>query len=254
MSTPFYSEDTEIRRLNEKGLEKFAMDVWGQQPNGEPPYEILHDDEYSEVVIFPNGNSRQIDPDATFSSGKEMVDLLDSAFGNKVEIAEIIEDGGMWAWLTLLYYDSLRAGGPGNWKSAAQPRFIPSGTGFRYYRHMMSGRYAVWKMYGSDAMIFLHGEANIGGEIGEQMISTSPIVTSHSVVKALNTLYYDPSGSKGFKKGAAGKGGGSARRFRTVFWQLYETYDLRTMGVETILSLLPAEFDRFQPETTGDNE
>jgi hypothetical protein len=246
--------EVEIRRLNEKGLEKFAMDVWGHQPNGEPPYDILHDDEYSEVVIFSNSNSRKIDSDVIFRSGIEMVNLLDSAFGKNVELTDVIEDEGMWAWLALLYYGNLRAGGPGNWKKAAQPRFIPSGAGLRYYRHMISGRYAVWKMYGSDAMVFLHGEANIGGEIGEQIISTSPIVTSHSVVKALNTLYYDPSKSKGFKKGVGGKGGGSARRFRTVFWQLYETYDLRTMDSETILSLLPNEFDRFQPETVGDGE
>ena len=61
--------DVEIRRLKEKGLEKFAMDVWGQQPNGEPPYGILQDDEYSEVVTFSNGKSRKIDSNATFSSG-----------------------------------------------------------------------------------------------------------------------------------------------------------------------------------------
>ena len=247
--------DVEIRRLNEKGLEKFAMDVWGQQPNGEPPYEILQDDEYSEVVIFSNGNSRKIDSDATFSSGKEMVDLLDSAFGNKADLVDIIDEDGMWAWLSLQYYNCLRNGGPGNWKAAAIQRFIPSGGGFRYYRHMISGRYAVWKMYGTDAMIFLHGEANIGGEIGEQIISTSPIVTAPSVVKALNTLYYDPSNSKGFKTGAAGKGGGSARRFRTIFWQLYATYDLRSMDAKTILSLLPDEFDKFQSEeTVGDGK
>ena len=244
----------EIRRLNEKGLEKFAKDVWGQQPNGEPPSHILQDDEYSEIVIFSNGNHRKIDPNASFNSGKEMVDLLDSAFGNNVKLSEITEDGGMWAWLALLYYQYLREGEPGNWKGAAIQRFIPSEGALRYYRHMISGRYAVWRMYGTDAMIFLHGEAHVGGEIGEQIISTSPIVTAPSVVKALNTLYYDPTNSKGFKKGAAGKGGGSARRFRTIFWQLYETYDLRTMDSETILSLLPDEFDRFQPETVGDDE
>ena len=246
--------DVEIRRLNEKGLEKFAMDVWGQQPNGEPPYEILHDNEYSEVVIFSNGNSRQIDSDATFSSGKEMVDLLDSAFGNNVELLEIIDDGGMWAWFSLQFYESLRAGEPGNWKPAALQRFIPSGGSLRYYRHLVSARYAVWKMYGSDAMIFLHGEAKKWGDINEQLLSTSPIVTAQSVVKAINTLYYDPDNSKGTKKGAGGKDAGTSRRFRTVFWQLYETYDLRTMDSETILSLLPAEFDRFQPETAGDKE
>ena len=243
-----------IRRLNEKGLEKFAMDVWGQQPNGEPPYDILNDDEYSEVVIFSNGKSRNIDSDATFSSCMEMVDLLDSAFGNKVELAEITGDSGMWAWLSLQYYGCLRKGQPGNWKGAAVHRFIPSGDSLRYYRHLISSRYAVWKMYGSDAMIFLHGEAKEWGEISEQLLSASQIVTSSSVVKAINELYYDPSNSKGFKKGAGGKDGGTSRRFVVAFWQLYETYDLRTMDSETILSLLPDEFDRFQPETVGDDE
>lgn len=246
--------DVEIRRLNEKGLEKFAMDVWGQQPNGEPPYDILHDDEYSEVVIFSNGNSRKIDSDATFSSGKEMVDLLDSAFGNKVELTDIIEDGGMWAWLSLQFYDCLRQGEPGNWKSASIERFVPSGTSLRYYRHLISGRFAVWRLHGVDAMIFLHGEAMKWNDISEQLLSTSPIVTAPSVVSAANKLYYDCSKPSGLKKGAGGKDAGSSRRFRMVFWQLYETYDLRSMDVETILSLLPAEFDRFQPETTGDDE
>ncbi len=142
----------------------------------------------------------------------------------------------------------------GNWKGAAVHRFIPSGGSLRYYRHQISSRYAVWKMYGSDAMIFLHGEAKEWSEISEQLLSASPIVTSSSVVKAINELYYDPSNSKGFKKGAGGKDGGTARRFVVAFWQLYETYDLRTMDSETILSLLPDEFDRFQPETVGDDE
>jgi len=244
----------EIRRLNEKGLEKFAKDVWGQQPNGEPPYHILQDDEYSEVVIFSNGNHRKIDSNASFGSGKEMVDLLDSAFGNNVELSDIIDDGGMWAWLALLYYQCLREGEPGKWKGAAIDRYIPSTQAFRYYRQMVSGRYAVWKMYGADAMIFLHNKAKVWGDINEQLLSTSPIITAPSVVKAINELYYDPSNSKGYKKGAGGKDGGTSRRFVVAFWQLYETYDLRTMDSETILSLLPDEFDRFQPETVGGDE
>ena len=53
----------------------------------------------------------------------------------------------------------------------------------------------------------------------------------------------------GYKKGAGGKDE-DITSFPVAFWQLYETYDLRTMDSETILSLLPDEFDRFQPETT----
>ena len=243
-----------IRRLNEKGLEKYGIDVWGQQPNGEPPYGILYDEEYSEVVRFTDDKPRSIDSDVAFSSGKEMVDLLDSSFGKKVKFEDIISDDGMWAWLSLLFYKYLRNGEPGKWKSAAINRFIPSGHSFKYYRHCITSRYLVWKKYGDDSIVFLHNKANVGGELNEQIMSTSPIITSHQVVKALTELYYDSSQSTGVKKGGSGKGGGSVRRFRTAFWQLYDTYDLRTMDSEDIISILPPEFDKYKPERLGDAE
>ena len=68
----------------------------------------------------------------------------------------------------------LREGEPGKWKGAAIDRYIPSTESFRYYRQMVSGRYAVWKMYGADAMIFLHNKAKVWGDINEQLLSTSP--------------------------------------------------------------------------------
>ena len=244
--------DVEIRRLNEKGLEKYAMDVWGHQPNGEPPYDILYDDEYTEVVIFSNGNPRNIDADATFTSGREMVELLDSSFMNKVELNDVIGDDGMWAWFSLLFYGCLRKGEPGNWKRASLVRFIPSGAGFRYYRHLVSARYAVWKTHGEDGMIFLHSPANNWSDIPEQLLSVSLITSSPTIIKTINALYYDESKPNGLKKGAGGKNEGTSRRFREVFWQLYETYDLRTMESAEILELLPNEFNRFQPELEGD--
>ncbi|SVE45268.1 uncharacterized protein METZ01_LOCUS498122, partial [marine metagenome] len=77
--------------------------------------------------------------------------------------------------------------------------------------------------------------------------SVSGIITSSPIIAAINDLYYDPSREVGLKVGAGSKGGGSSRRLRSVYWQLYETYDLRSMTKEDILEVLPSEFDRFIP-------
>ena len=67
------------------------------------------------------------------------------------------------------------------------------------------------------------------------------------IQEAANRLYYDSTKMSGFKTGAGGKDGGSARRFPAVFWQLHNTYNLRSMTSDEILELLPEEFDKYNP-------
>ena len=100
-------------------------------------------------------------------------------------------------------------------------------------------------MQGDKATVFLVTDTAISDEIGGQLLSVAPIVSSKNVISAITMLYHDPNQDKGFKRGAGGKNEGSARRFRDVFWQFYETYNFRTMTPTQILNLLPEEFDRF---------
>ena len=244
----------EIRRLNEKGVLKFARDVWGQSPPGEPPMGILYDDDYSEVITFSNGHTRQLDSDAVFTTGKEMVELLDDVFGDKISWVEIVTDKGLMAWLALRFYHCLRKGGPGNWKGAAMPRFIVGKKWGDEYRHLIAFRYSMWKQHGEHAMVILHGPANNWGEVPEQVLSVTHLANSTSVVGAVNLLYYDASKVSGIKTGAGGKGPGSPRRFRDVQWQFESTYDLRSMSPEQIIALLPDEFNDYKPVIEGGEE
>jgi hypothetical protein len=60
-------------------------------------------------------------------------------------------------------------------------------------------------------------------------------------------MYYDPA--KGtFKRGA---GGESARRLRTVLGQFDRTFDLHSITEHDLLTLLPREFNRFNPRHNG---
>ena len=239
-----------IRRLNDNGIAIFAQVNWGKgaSADGNPPSHLLFDNDYSEEITFSNGNTREIDAEATFETGFELVNLLELSLGNKLEPDEVSYDQGMWAWLALLFYSQIRKSNPdGTWKNAAAPRFIPSTKSNSYYRHSLAARYNMWKRHGDNANYMLHGPVNNWADVYEQYTNVSLMISSKSTQEAANRLAYDPTKKSGIKKGIGAKKAGSARRFPAVFWQLYETYDLRSMTSDQILELLPAEFDEYSP-------
>lgn len=248
------SAKVHVRRLNENGIARYASLDWGATDSaGDPPKEIRFDDDYSEVVTFSNGKTRSIDADTHFETYSELVDVIDECLGSGMDIQEVEGDKGLWAWFSLLFYEMLRNGAPGSWKKAARPRFIPSGKSNSYYRHQVYSPYALAKMHGKEsAAIFLCAKTDGWPEINEQILSVAPLISHQPLISTATALYYDSEKGKAMP-GAASKdgegpykGSGSARRFRTVFWQLYETYDLRSMNESQIISILPPEFDAFK--------
>ncbi len=57
-------------------------------------------------------------------------------------------------------------------------------------------------------------------------------------------MYWDDT-AKNLKRGAAGKGGGSARRLVRIIRQYQLTYDLNSMNGNEIVELLPDEFAKW---------
>ncbi len=239
-----------IRSLNEDGIREFASINFANKAgaDGDAPSHLLFDDEFSEVKIFSDGKPREIDVDAVIVTGFDLVELLDKSFGSKVEINELEKEPGMWAWIALLYYDQFRQKhADGSWKGAAAPRWIPSGDSTSYYRHTVSTRYNMYRRHSRNADYILHGPVNNWADAYEQCTNVSLMISSSSIQEAANRLYYDSTRIEGFKKGVGGKKGGSARRFPAVFWQLHNTYNLRSMTSDEILELLPEEFDKYNP-------
>jgi len=71
------------------------------------------------------------------------------------------------------------------------------------------------------------------------------VLASRHIIAAANRLYFDPLTNRP-KRGAAGSGRGSARRFGLVFRQFDLTYDPDSMPPDAITGLLPSEFDRWK--------
>lgn len=234
-----------LRRLNEQGLQKFGwfLDSLITDQPAQPPEELLTETNCSDLVsdtevervLFVN----RLEAAAYLF---EKLSLLDGVHVEK--------DKGLWAWLALFYFEQLcTKDKKGNYKPGERARWIPDlGNFLRYYRHLLAGPYLIYRAHRDDpkrALILLCGSLDKPGDIAEQFASRQELVTINPVVDAATKLYIDVE-KKLPKRGAAGKGAGSARRLADVLAQFDLTWDLSIMKTDDILDMLPKEFDKFR--------
>ena len=179
-----------------------------------------------------------------FELAESLVERLESGQ------AEDHADAGLWAWLALYFFDQLcPAQGKGGRRVGARVRWIPAVGNFRrYYRHLVAGPVGVFRAHRGNpeaARVLLCTPPHQPGEVVEQLTSRQELVRNPAVVGAATLLYFD-SETGGVKRGAAGRGPGSARRLADVLNQLDVTWDLHAMTAEGVLAMLPSEFDRFR--------
>jgi hypothetical protein len=165
-------------------------------------------------------------------------------------LGDIERDKGLWAWLAAAWIDMLAPKDEaGSRKLRARPRWVPAVDDYKaYYRHLLAGPYRIYRAHHDDpsrAMVVLNTAVEQPGEVVEQLASRQEVITSPPLMSAITTLYYRETTGK-LKSGAAGKGGGSARRLIDVIQQFDLTWDVYGLDPPEFLALLPAEFDRFK--------
>lgn len=237
-----------IRRFNSEGIrkmEEFLDLVRTTESNSIPrPEDLLTDSSLSEEV--PPGIEVSL---RDFSSRFEAAGYLNQALNGTV-VPGLAKDTGLWAWLSLFYFEQLAPQQTsGKRKVGEQARWIPAVGNFRrYYRHLLAGPYSIYKSH-SDAperaYVLLANPAHSPGEPAEQIAAYQEIVTNTSLLQASTSLYVDEF-TKQYKRGASSKGAGTPRRFAEVLGQFDLTWDLYSMSADSILEMLPAEFDQFK--------
>ena len=245
-----------LRRLNEKGMERLLEFLHSvkSDPNQAPPVEILNHALTSEDL----GNIEiNIDPQ-TFGSRLAAARYLHGQLSES-GLAQIDSDRGVWAWLSLFYFDELcPPDKKGNRLPGQDARWIPdTGHAFRYYRHLLAGPYRIYRTHRNDpsrAMILLCGPLAQPGDIVEQLASRQELVTNASLLSTASALYLDNATGLP-KRGATsteklndrtrGKPG-TVRRLVDVYKQFDVAWDMYAMATESIVALLPKEFDRFR--------
>jgi len=233
-----------IRIFNEEGLNEFER-IIGEIRNGsikEIPETLLYDEQYSEI-LEPVINIERVE----FKFKNQLVPWLVSQLSLK-ENKHLYFDKGLWTWLTAFYFNNIcPADGNGKRKVNEAAFYIlkdPKNY-TKYYRHLLAYPCRIYSELGDSSKIFLIGTFQKRGEITEQFGAYQEIALNKGILDAANILYWDEE-TKNLKRGAASKGGGSARRLVRVIRQYQMTYDLNSMKGNEIAELLPDEFAKWK--------
>lgn len=239
----------EIRRLNAQGISKFAEFLDWVDCETPPPYpsDLLTDPRFTEEVNPPTEIENR-----EFGTRRAAAEYLFNVFKN-AGLTDIEKDPGLWAWLSLFYFDQLcPSDKKGHRKPGEKARWIPERTASwrRYYRHLLGGPYRIYAAHLDNpdrAMLVLCGPLYAPGDIVEQTASRQEIITNTAIMEAATALYYDVSSGKP-KWGAASKkeGGGNFRRFVSILDQFDVTWDLYSLNTHDFIQMLPDEFSRFR--------
>lgn len=235
-----------LRRLNPSGLQSFSqyLDLLPSEPERLPPFDLLESAEHTEMVV-PSATIEHIAPATRFEMAQHVHSVLAST-----GIVDIERDVGLWAWLTLFHFDLVCPPATGGARRARErAAYLPEPNNFqRYYRHLLLGAYLIYRANEDNparAMAFLCKPPHVIDDVVAQLAARQEYVTNRAVVDLATRLYFDPA-TGAHRRGAGGKGKGSARRLADVLAQFDVTWDLYAMGSGDFLRVLPPEFDRFK--------
>ena len=249
-----------VRLLNDDGIALFQKFI-GQlkvDPTASLPLHLLQDPSTS--LDAPFAATIQNKPHGrNFQSAYELGEYLCSDVLSGVSKPAISRDYRLWNWLALYLFDVLCpiAGGQRAPLETAAYVFDKQFNYARYYRHLVRSAWVLVAVHGTYSKVLLtpgtRNHANpvaVRTDIQMQLSATQAFVESSNVVKTAYALYYDESTDR-LKAGSATKGDGAPRRLVSVLNQFDLTYDLHASPAETILRLMPNEFDRFKGKHKG---
>lgn len=236
---------TTVRRLTQRGEERFLAYLARLREGevAEPPRHLLSDPaSAAEVPVdlaveVPRFRSR-------LEVGKYLWNQL-KPLGSEV----LDRDRGLWAWLSLFYFDQVCPPGPGGARRPGQDyRHVPD-FGYRFrHRHLLFGPFDVYRRHGIRSILLLTGLPSSESAIYHEIAARMDLIANRGVIDAAMLMYFDPRRLEP-KRGvqAARAAPGTIRRFVRVLQQLDMTYDIYGLSGREILDLLPEEFDRWQP-------
>ena len=185
-----------LRKFTDQGLAQFRRYLADLKRGSTvpPPFDLLVDPEASKPVKeqLPIENRK-------FATRLEMARYLDEA------LAEIQNDGietdvYLWSWLSLFYFDQVcPVDSKGKRKPGRDYRHIPE-IGFRYvHRHLLSGAYLVYTVYGLKdrlSKLLLSSPLAQESRVHHELATRHSMVTNVGIIEAAHILYYDEKADK----------------------------------------------------------
>ena len=240
-----------LRKLNEQGISRlteFLDSLTGETPLAYPSALLTDLDATAEVS--PSIEIEQSMFGSRFAAAEYLFNLFKDS-----GLSDIERDRGLWAWLSLFYFDELcPPDAKGRRKPGELARWILNTSGRRYYRHLLAGPYLIFGVHSDHperAKLVLCGSLHQPGDIVAQIASRQEIITNGGIMEAASILYYDVSSGKPRRGAATKEGKGTVRRFIDILNQFDVTWDLYSLKGGDVIQMLPDEFSRFRNEMSA---
>jgi len=233
-----------LRVMLPEGEQKFREYIHNLKTEPSTPRPDLNNkpfsEEFSPVVSIDEGKQ--------FNSKMELAKYLQNCFaGAGLKRENVLPRNGLWTWLAYVWFDQLApitnpATDERDIKEDA--KYICSSDYRDYYRHLVSGPYSIYSLHDADnSNIFLYSPVNEHNDFIEQFASRQFIISHKNIVEAIHRLYFDSQRGQPKRGAQTRRKPGNIRRFVSVIQQFELTYDIYTMSAESILNLLPPEFN-----------
>lgn len=243
---------SELRTLNREGLEVFRAwldraeaNVPKRWTDESPPTSILTDDQYSRSVGF-EGRLVQRRFEHKYDLGMDVYRAL-----GPVNVNKLVAMNGVWAWLSLFFYESTFPQKNGRWFTGERSRHLVQTIQGRKqdqsHRHLVKSAVTNVLRFDRYAAVLM-GDASGQSKMEEQVMSRRvdpPLAHHKEFVKALYTLYWDADNDD-LKSGARSDGPGSVMHMIDLLTQFDMTYDISSLEADDFLQLLPHDFDKFR--------
>jgi len=195
--------------------------------------------------------SISIDETRRFNSKLELAEYLQRCFTDAgLNRENVLQLNGLWTWLAYVWFDQLAPiTNPATAKRAmkADARYICSSDYRDYYRHLVSGPYSIYSLHGADnSNIFLYSCVSEYDDFVEQFASRQYIISRKNIVEAIHRLYFNSQEGRPKRGAQSREKPGNIRRLVKVIQQFELTYDIYTMSADSILELLPPEFNEWK--------
>ena len=234
-----------LRVLRENGVSAFR-DYLQSLRDGEqnpPPGELLTRPDSSEEIDVEIELS-DVKPANHYEMAQYLIETLAPI---REQCAH--DNVGLWSWLSLNYFDLVcPAKSDGTRVPGRDYRHIPE-TGYLHaHRHLLSGPYHLVLQYDNLGRYLLTNPVNKEGQLYHEICARQNFIANPAIMEAAHALYCNPKTGSPKPRAAGSKvEPGGIYRFITIIQQLDLTYDLFSMKAGQILTLLPHEFDAWQP-------